>query len=34
MKEQLEEYDFTRFPKLNQHLIDVVDEMLAADISI
>ena len=33
MKEQLEEYDFTRFPKLNQHLIDVVDEMLAADIS-
>ena len=33
MKEQLEEYDFTRFPKLNQSLIDVVDQMLAVDIS-
>lgn len=27
------EYDFTKFPKLNPHLIDMVDEMLAVDIS-
>ena len=33
MRERLEEYDFTRFPKLNQQLIDAVDEMLAIDIS-
>lgn len=33
MREKLEEYDFSRFPKLNQQLIDIVDEMLAVDIS-
>lgn len=33
MREKLEEYDFTKFPKLNPHLIDMVDEMLAVDIS-
>ena len=33
MQELLPEYDFTRFPKLNQSLIDIVDQMLAVDIS-
>ena len=33
MRERLGEYDFTKFPKLNPHLIDMVDEMLAVDIS-
>jgi hypothetical protein len=33
MREKLVEYDFTKFPKLNPHLIDMVDEMLAIDIS-
>ena len=33
MKERLVEYDFTKFPKLNTHLVDMVDDMLAVDIS-
>lgn len=33
MKEKLVEYDFTKFPKLNPHLVDTVDDMLAVDIS-
>lgn len=33
MREQLEEYDFTRFPKFQQYLVDQVDDMLASDIS-
>lgn len=33
MRERLTEYDFTKFPKLNPQLIDMVDEMLAVDIS-
>jgi GTPase SAR1 family protein len=33
MQQQLEEYDFTRFPKLNQALIDTVDVMLAKDLT-
>lgn len=33
MQELLPEYDFTRFPKLNQALIDTVEQMLAVDIS-
>ena len=33
MREQLEEYDFTRFPKLNQGLITAMEDMLANDIS-
>lgn len=33
MREQLEEQDFTRFPKLNNQMIATVDDMLAVDIS-
>ena len=33
LQTQVQLYDFTRFPKLNQSLIDVVDQMLAVDIS-
>lgn len=33
MQEVLPDYDFTRFPKLNQSLIDTVEQMLAVDIS-
>ena len=33
MQEQLQEYDFTKFPKLNYQMIEVVDEMLAKDLT-
>ena len=33
MQELLPEYDFTKFPKLNQSLVDNVEKMLAVDIS-
>ena len=33
MREKLEEYDFTRFPKLQPGLLGLVDEFLAVDIS-
>ena len=33
MKEQLQEYDFTKFPRLDQRMIDQVDDMLAVDIA-
>ena len=33
MQELLPEYDFTKFPKLNQSLVDTVEQMLAVDIS-
>ena len=33
MQEKLPDYDFTRFPKLNQALVDIVEQMLAVDIS-
>lgn len=33
MREMLVEYDFTRFPKLQPHLLEAVDELLAVDIS-
>ncbi len=33
MREKLGKYDFTRFPKLQPHLLEIVDQMLAVDIS-
>lgn len=33
MQQQLEEYDFGKFPKLNQALVDTVDLMLAKDLT-
>ncbi len=33
MRDKLDEYDFTRFPKLQPHLLEIVDQMLAVDIS-
>ena len=33
MQDQLTEYDFTRFPKLNFQMVEVVDEMLAKDLT-
>ena len=33
MKQQLEEYDFTKFPKLNPALVETVDMMLAKDLT-
>lgn len=33
MKEKLLEYDFTKFPRLHQGMIDTVEDMLAVDIS-
>ena len=33
MREQLLEYDFTRFPKLNQSMIDAADNLLTVEIS-
>ena len=33
MQEKLKEYDFSKFPKMHQRLIDQVDDMLATDVA-
>jgi len=33
MQQKLKEYDFNKFPKMHQRLIDQVDDMLATDVA-